>query len=46
MVRYDNERGKGDHKEVREIETAYEFESVEKLISDFFADVRTLGGQL
>lgn len=46
VVRYDNERGKGDHKHVREIETAYEFESVEKLISDFFADVRTLGGQL
>lgn len=46
IVRYDNETGKGDHKHIGEIETVYEFESIEKLVNDFFSDVRTFGGQL
>ena len=36
---YDNERGKGDHKHVAEMETRYRFVSVEKLVADFLADV-------
>ena len=39
IVGYDNERGKGDHKHVAEMETRYRFVSVEKLVADFLADV-------
>ena len=46
VVRYDNERRKGEHKHIWETETDYRFESLDKLIRDFFADVRTHGGQL
>ena len=38
-VRYDNERGKGDHKHVGEVEDEYIFESLEKLLADFRNDV-------
>jgi hypothetical protein len=38
-VGYDNERGKGDHRHIREREMPYRFESPEKLIADFLADV-------
>jgi hypothetical protein len=43
-IGYDNERGKGDHKHFRDIETSYGFETVEKLIADFLSDVKTLRG--
>ncbi len=39
ILGYDNERGKGDHKHVGEMETRYRFVSVEKLVADFLADV-------
>ena len=39
LVRYDNERGKGDHRHVEGRELAYRFKSMEALIEDFFADV-------
>jgi hypothetical protein len=39
LVGYDNERGKGDHKHIDGVEYPYEFVSVEKLVSDFLADV-------
>jgi hypothetical protein len=39
IVAYDNERGKGDHKHLREKEEPYKFTSVELLIADFLADV-------
>lgn len=39
IVGYDNERGKGDHKHIGEVETRYRFESVEKMVADFLADV-------
>jgi len=39
---YDNERGKGDHKHMGEIEIAYSFTTVRQLIADFMADVREL----
>ena len=38
-IRYDNERGKGDHKHVGKIELDYIFESLEKLLADFKHDV-------
>jgi hypothetical protein len=39
IVGYDNELGKGDHRHVRGKESKYSFSSVERLISDFLADV-------
>ncbi len=42
VVLYDNERGKGDHKHVRGVETPYEFTTREQLIEDFLADVRAV----
>lgn len=38
-VRYDNERGKGDHRHVGEREVPYAFTSVEQLLADFESDV-------
>lgn len=43
-VAYDNERGKGDHRHLQGVETAYEFSSVEQLMADFWFDVRELRG--
>lgn len=40
VLRYDNETGKGDHKHVSGKETKYRFVSVDKLVADFFEDVR------
>jgi len=45
--RYDNERGKGDHRHVAGIEEPYRFVSVKQLAEDFYAAVkqsRTTGG--
>ena len=39
QVRYDNERGKGDHRHIGNEEFEYVFASVEKLLEDFKADV-------
>ena len=39
-LRYDNEAGKGDHKYVRGKEVKYRFVTADKLIADFFEDVR------
>ncbi len=35
LVLFDNERGKGDHKRIREEESVYAFDSIERLIEDF-----------
>lgn len=43
-VGYDNERGKGDHRHLQGIETAYAFSTVEQLVDDFWSDVRRLRG--
>lgn len=42
IVRYDNERDKGDHKHYGNKETHYPFKSLEQLIQDFETDVRRL----
>lgn len=39
IVGYDNERGKGDHRHRHGREDNYRFTTVEKLVSDFLADV-------
>jgi hypothetical protein len=39
LVGYDNERGKGDHRHFRGVETAYRFVSVERLIANFLEDI-------
>ena len=38
-VRYDNERGKGDHRHLGNREEDYRFTSVEQLLADFQSDV-------
>ena len=38
VVRYDNEAGKGDHRHVGEVETAYAF-TTPALLKDFWNDV-------
>ncbi|RDJ27539.1 hypothetical protein DWF00_11380 [Bosea caraganae] len=42
LLRYDNERGKGDHKHVGEVEQPYSFSTIETLIDDFFRDIEGL----
>ncbi len=39
VVRYDNETGKGDHRHFNTRERSYTFETPEKLIADFQADI-------
>jgi hypothetical protein len=46
-IRYDNERGKGDHRHIGSTEEPYCFESVKKLAQDFYAAIkqaRSTGG--
>jgi hypothetical protein len=45
LIGYDNERGKGDHRHIRDSEEAYDFKSWEQLIDDFLADVDLLRGE-
>ena len=42
-VRYDNERGKGDHRHLGDVEHDYLFSSVEQLLEDFRSDVECRG---
>jgi len=39
IVGYDNEHGKGDHRHLKDMETAYRFANVEQLVADFLANV-------
>ncbi len=41
-IRYDNERGKGDDRHVGDTEKPYLFQSVEKLVKDFLADIKSI----
>lgn len=45
VVRYDNETGKGDHRHVEGREDAYTFTDEKRLVEDFLADRRRLGGK-
>ena len=42
LVLFDNERGKSDHKHIREVETSYTFTTPEALVQDFLAAVRAV----
>ena len=42
LVRYDNERGKGDHRHGSGGEAPYCFTDVEALVADFLADIRRI----
>jgi len=42
LVRYDNERGKGDHKHVGAVEVPYVWRGPGRLLVDFIADVEAL----
>jgi hypothetical protein len=44
-VGYDNERGKGDHRHFKGVESEYTFTTVERLMADFWSDVRSLRGE-
>lgn len=39
VLRYDNERGKGDHCHYAGVESDYEFLGPEKLMADFNSDI-------
>ena len=39
VLRYDNERGKGDHRHSSGVEKVYAFTTTDQLIADFEADV-------
>ena len=43
LVRYDNERGKGEHRHIDGEELAYVFTSVKQLHDDFESDMRERG---
>jgi hypothetical protein len=44
-VGYDNERGKGDHRHFQGAEAPYAFTTVDRLMDDFWADVRSVRGE-
>jgi hypothetical protein len=44
-VGYDNERGKGDHRHTGGRELPYRFTTIERLVEDFWADVRSVRGE-
>ena len=39
LVRYDNERGKGDHKHMEGVELPFLFRGLEATFADFLADI-------
>ena len=45
LVRYDNERGKGDHRHGIDGENSYRFSGVDALVADFLADIRRIRGE-
>jgi len=40
VILYDNERSKGDHRHFGDHEERYRFTTIERLMRDFFKDVR------
>lgn len=46
LVGYDNERGKGDHRHIEDLEEAYRFRGWEALIDDFMGDVAQIRSKL
>ena len=46
LVGYDNERGKGDHKHIKGLQSPYEFVTIDKLLFDFRRDVALMRKRL
>ena len=44
LVRYDNEKGKGDHRHVGREEVPYAFKDVETLVKDFLTNITKIRG--
>ena len=42
IVGYYNERGKGDHKHIMDVQKRYKFTTVDKLVADFLADIERI----
>ena len=40
MIGYDNERGKGDHRHLRQKQVPYKFVDEAQLLADFWLDVK------
>jgi len=45
VVRYDNERGKGDHRHFGDRERQYTFSTPRRLVADFEADIARWNGE-
>ena len=45
VLRYDNERGKGDHRHAAATEDPYTFSTPEQLMADFEADIARWNGE-
>ena len=45
LVRYDNERGKGNHRHGIDGEEPYQFIDVDALVADFLVDIRLIRGE-
>lgn len=41
VIRYDNERDKGDHQHVGKVESDYQFTDLNRLLTDFRSDVES-----
>ncbi len=44
LVRYDNERGKGDHRHIADSEFPYSFQGIKQLMIDFDQDIKQMMG--
>ncbi|MGB6009620.1 toxin-antitoxin system TumE family protein [Castellaniella sp.] len=42
VIGFDNERGKGDHMHLGQVEQQYAFTSIDQLIEDFIAEVASI----
>jgi hypothetical protein len=43
-IGYDNERGKGDHRHFKGVESVYSFSTIEQLMVDFWSNVHVSRG--
>ena len=43
IVGFDNERGKGDHRHLDEVESPYQFIDIQTLLADFWREVDSRG---
>ena len=42
VLRYDNEAGKGDHRQYRDVESSFDFDGVDELLSAFKSDIERI----